>query len=479
MAIESIAKTLGTGSGIDTASLVTSLVEAQFAAKSAQLKKKSENLTAQVSAASTAKSNITTFSSALLTLVKGGTLSTQPTSSDESVAKVSLISGANISGVNGRIEVRSLAAGQTSSSAALPSTQTFGTGTLTFAFGTADVNATTHVMDGFTPTVPASTFDVTITSANNTLEGIRDAINTANHGISASILTDADGSRLVLKGPNGAAQAFTMTATETVGEEGLAALDVGTGSTIANTATDANVVVDGVSVKRTSNSISDLIQGIKLDLIDAKPGTVIRIGSTEPTTALTNAVNDIVDTYNEVFGALAKDLNAVDGALRADPAAKTLQRSLARITTTTLVSNAPDGAPRTLADIGVTTNRDGTLSLDTTKLSKALISHADVVESMFAQPVGAATTGNGISALMTAISTAASSTATGLGASTSRYTSQQSDIAKQQAKITERSEAVKTRMTQQFAAMDAKVAAYKSTQTFLENQIKAWNSSDN
>ena len=85
----------------------------------------------------------------------------------------------------------------------------------------------------------------------------------------------------MLKGATGAAQAFTLTATEDPSAPGLAALNVGvgaTGTTIGTAAQDAIVAFDGVAVKRSTNAFSDLISGVKLDLVSAQPGTMVTIG---------------------------------------------------------------------------------------------------------------------------------------------------------------------------------------------------------
>jgi flagellar hook-associated protein 2 len=138
------------------------------------------------------------------------------------------------------------------------------------------------------------------------------------------------------------------------------------------------------------------------------------------------------------------------------------------------VSGGVAGAPTTLAEIGVRTNRDGTLAVDATTLTNALMKFPDTVEAMFADGKGAS--GKGVSAALTAISDAAINTTTGLGASTMRYTQAQADLSEDQADLAAAGTVMTTRLTAQFAAMDARVAAYKSTLTFLEQQVDAWNS---
>lgn len=478
MAVESIAKTLGTGSGIDTTALVQSLVDAQFELKTQQLTKREETLTAQISAASTHKSNITGFATALSTLSRSGNLATQPTSSHTNIVNVSRMAGANLTTLNARIEVRQLAAPQTVAAAPVADkTAAIGQGKLTLTFGSATV--ADGAMTGFTPG-SGTPVDITIDANNSSLDGIATAINAAKAGVTASILTDADGSRLVIKGASGEARAFTMIATETAGHEGLSALNIGigaTGTTIGSAAADALVAVDGVQLRRDTNSISDLVPGVKLDLVGAQPGTVVNIGKTLPTNALMQSVQDFVDTYNEVFRALQTDLDPATGALRQDLAARALRRDLQALTMTPLATG-PAGTPTTLSQIGIMTNRDGSLSLDINALTRALVNYPEAVEKMFAPPTGTATTSNGLSAAFDAISSAAANTVRGLGASEAGYTKSKSDLAETQADMLAKAEDVRTRMTRQFASMDARVAAYKSTMTFLEGQIKAWNRRD-
>ena len=371
--------------------------------------------------------------------------------------------------------MRQLAAAQTAHAAPVADkTAPIGQGKLTLSFGTATV--TGGAMTGFTPSA-GTPVEITIGPASSSLEGIAAAINAANAGITASVLTDADGSRLVVKGATGADRAFTLTATETPGQEGLAALNIGigaSGTTIGSAAADALVAIDGVQLKRDSNTITDLIPGVKLDLMSAQPGTIVSIGKTLPTSALTQAVQDFVATYNELYTALRTDLDPVTGSLRTDIAARELKRQLQQLTLTPIAS----GALTSLAEIGVKTNRDGTLMLDNALLTRALVDNPQAVEKMFAEPAGTAATANGLSAALDAIASAAASTARGLGASEASYTKAKTDLAEDKAEVLAKTEQVRTRMTRQFASMDAKVAAYKSTMSFLESQIDAWNNQD-
>lgn len=466
MAVESIAKTLGTGSGIDLTSLVDQLVTASFENKQATIKRKSDTLTAQVSKLSELKSSISGFASALNSLTGSGALQTQPTSSNSGIVAVTRLPNARLSATSASIEVKQLAQGQVSSSQAfaLGSTAPVGTGTLTLSFGTATVSDST--MSAFAPGGGAAV-SIEITAEDNSLAGIAKKINaTPNAGVTASVLNDGTGARLVLKSATGASQGFTLS-----GTGNLAQLNVGKDqpSAINTAAQDAQLAVDGVPVKYPVNSISTLIDGVRLDLTAAAPGTRVTIGSSMPTEGIKQAVTDFVATYNEVYKMVKDAVDPIDGPLRGDAAAKNLLRQLKGITLSVLNPAAGATQAKTLADIGVATQRDGTLSVDTAALSKALNNAPALVEAMFAPSAG-------LTAALSKISTEAVSTKSGLGASETSYGKAQRALDENKDSVLAATEKMRARMTQQFAAMDSKVAVYKSTQSFLENQIKAWNS---
>lgn len=452
-ATQALLKGLSAGSGVDTGTLVTSLVSAQFAARTAALKTKSDTLTAQISGVGTLKSTMTGFSTALANLVKGGSLQTQPTSSNAAVLSATAQSGAKLSGLSASVTVTRLATGQVARTispvAAANRSTTLGTGKLTLTIGTGAA--------------------IPIDVGDGSIDAVAAAINAQKTGVTASVVTDANGGAyLSVKGATGSANAFTLK-----GEKGDA-LDIGgsaTKTSLVYTAQNAQLTVDGIAVERPSNTVSDLVTGVTLQLngISTVP---VSLTSTPPTDALTQAVNDVVTTYNEVLKTITEQTDPITGNLRADPAAKSLLRSLQALVSKPLVGGAIAGLPRSLSEIGVATNTDGTLRVDSALLAKQLAANPDTVESMFA-PSG--TNALGLSATLTALTTSATSTVTGLGASTVRYTAAEADVAKQQDKVTDQSAQLTTRLTQQYASMNSRVSAYKSTQTFLTNQIAAWN----
>ncbi|MBN8816426.1 MAG: flagellar filament capping protein FliD [Sphingomonas sp.] len=474
-AAQALFTSLSTGSGVDTASLVTSLVQAQFAAKTDALTKKSDAITAQISGASTLMSNVSQFAAALKSLATGGTLQTQPVSSNAAVVTATALPGAKLSTLSSSISVAQLASGQVARTTTPVATRTtaLGTGQLTLTLGTATYDSGDGAMTGFTAGA-GTPVTIDIVAGSENLDGIAAAINAAGAGVTASVVTDADGTAyLSMKGASGAAQAFTLTATDDPSGN-LSQLNVGVGATgtaLTSGAQNARLTVDGVTVERASNTIDDLVTGVKLQLTGTSASPV-SLTATTPTDALKNAVGDFVDTYNEMLKTLTAQLDPQTGPLRGDAAAQTLLRSLRALTTTPILTGFATGTPTTLGEVGVKTNRDGTLSVDTNALTHALSTAPDAVEAMFSFSSNST---DGLTAALNSISLNTSSTLFGLGASTARYNALAASVAKDQDTLSTQSDAMTTRLTQQFASMNAKVAAYKSTQAFLQNQIAAWN----
>jgi flagellar hook-associated protein 2 len=367
--VASIASTLGVGSGIDTKALIEALASAAKAPKEAAIVKREEANTAKISALAQASSAIDGFASALSTLISGGTLFTQPTVSDESLMTASAVAGMDIGNLSAQIEVLHLATAQSlvSTNFAAP-TSVVGEGDLTLTIGAASVT-------------------VTIDSSNNSLAGLAKAINDKSAGVTATVVTDANGSRLMLKGSTGEAKAFTLAvaAGTTSGLERFAYDPaVPGGMTAPQLARDAIIGLDGVELRRASNSFSDVIPGVQIDLKRAAVGSIVSLGVKRPTTAITQAIGDFVSAYNSLHDMLKQatstSTDGTPGPLRNDIGMRDLQRQLAKLTSTALGSGA---GPRTLAEIGVATNRDGTLSVNATQLSAAMERDPQGVEALF------------------------------------------------------------------------------------------------
>lgn len=371
----------GLGSNLDVNSIVSQLMTVERQPVTA-LNKKEASYQAKLTAYGSIQSAVSSFQSAVSGLNNIERFKAMQSSlSDATVASATPTSSA-ISG-SYAINVTALAQAQKLSSAGFANTtDVVGAGDLYFQVGSGSSNK------------------VTITSANNTLSGIRDAVNAAGVGVSASIINDGSGSgnKLVFtSNSSGTANALKITVqndgdsnnTDTSGLSQLAydsAAPVGSGKNLTQgvAAADATLTIDGIAMTKSTNSISDAIQGVTLNL--AKIGSTTLTISKDMNTVST-AVQSFVTAYNSVTKSI-KDLSSYDsstkkgGILLGDSTALSIQTKLRGIASTALTGTG--GAYNTLSQIGVSFQKDGTLSLDSTKLQNAMNSNFGDIAGLFA-----------------------------------------------------------------------------------------------
>ncbi|WP_235506460.1 flagellar filament capping protein FliD [Altererythrobacter sp. Root672] len=464
--MSSIVSTLGAGSGVDMVALANNLAQAQFALRTDRMKAKTELLSQQISSASTIKNMLSQLASAMGERVRVGDLSPQPSVANGSVATASSPSGTQGSGTYS-LEVLSLASSQTLASPALASSTTVvGAGKLTLRFG-----ATTA--SGFTEGTKAAV-EIDIPSGA-TLTTIAAAINAKGAGVSAYVAQTSSGAQLVLKGPDGAQNGFVVEATETPGEEGLAALAWnpsagGASSRLLATAGDASFKLDGLSMTSSSNTVTGIAPGLSLALTGTNAGSPTKITFSNPSSSITGAMQDLVDALNAIASDLKTATDPASGDLAGDPGARRLKQQLSKLAGEVVMPNGAEGT-RTLSDLGLAIQRDGTFKLDTTRLQATLTR----------DPVGAAamfTTGlYGVYSTIDKVARAATSASDpgSLGGSITRYQKLSSQITKDTAKLAEQQETLRANMVARFSKADTRISASKSTLTFLQGQIDAWN----
>jgi len=457
--IGSIATSLGVGSGIDTVRLVEDLAAASRDPKVAQLDSRANANKAKISVVAQARSDLENFSTTFADLVAGGTLQSQPSVSDATALSAVAAPGVRAGNLSAEISVQQLAKSQTVYSAYLASaTATVGQGNMTLSVG-------------------AQNYTITIDATNDSLTGLAAAINATASGVTANILSDSNGARIVLKGQTGAAGSFTL-APVTGGDPALdrfAYPGTGTGLTLAQAAQDAAFTVDGIAYTRTTNSFTDVFPGITLTLKKAAPGVPIAVTSARPTEILRQTLGDFVSVYNT----LKRDIVAARSSTGGDQALRTLETQV-----TALISNTVTSDPEinSLTDIGVFTNRDGTISVDTAKFEAALAAKPDAVEALFSPTRDAthdATTDPGLSGSLKSLKDAATASGGSLASLKSRLDKEGQLIADARTRMEAREVAYKNRLTRQFSGMDARVAALKATQSYLTQQIKLWSNGNN
>jgi flagellar hook-associated protein 2 len=470
-ATSSLVTALGGGSGIDMAALAANLATAQFASRTDRLSARSELLDRQISAASTIKSQLQQLTSALGERMRTGDLSPQPQVANSSVASASLVTAATPSG-SYSLEVLALASSQTLTSPALAASSTVtGSGTLTLRFGT--VAATSFTED--TAHAPVA---IAIPSGA-TLAEVAAAINGSGAGISAYVANGADGAHLMLKGKDGAANGFILEAVETPGEEGLANLAwnpaAGDAARLLGTAGDARFKLDGLAMSSATNVVTQPAPGFNLTLRATNIGTPTRITFGDPGSAISGFMQDFVTALNEVATTLGAAVDPKSGDLARDPGARALRQSLTQLAGTVIMPSAAGTAPRTLADLGLATERNGAFRLDATRLAATLQRDPAGVAAMFTTGLyGVYATLDGISRKSTSLANPAS-----LGGSITRLTSQQAKVKEDLATIADKQETLRASLAQRFAVADVRVGASHSTLSFLQQQIDAWNAPRN
>jgi flagellar hook-associated protein 2 len=465
---------LGAGSGIDMTALATNLANAQFAAKNDRLTTQSDKLDKQISAASTLKSAISNLSTSLGDRVRAGDLSSQPLIGNAAVAKVAS-SGAGLLKGSYSVEVSSLATSQTLVSPPYTAaTDTVGSGSLKLRFGTTAVGA-------FTDDPAHAAVDITIPTGA-TLADVAAAINAKNAGVTAYISNTTAGAKLVLKGTDGAANSFALDATETPGEPGLANLAFnpaapGTGRLLTS-AGNANLKIDGLPVTSASNTLTDAIPGVTMTLTGTNSGSPTQVTFNDPSTAITSAMSDLTSALNEIVAQINSSTEPQTGDLARDSGALALKRTFQQLTSTIIMPNAAEGEPRTLSDLGVSIQRDGTFVLDTARLAKTLAANPQATAAMFGNGLnGVYATVSKISTNMALVSTDTKSYGATLAGSIAQLTKQKTKLTDDQTKLAAQQDTLRQQLIARFSVADSAVGASKSTLSFLKNQIAAWNSS--
>lgn len=448
------------------AALASNLATAQFAARTDRLTARSDKLDAQISSASNIKSLLLALDTSLGTLVRSGDLARTPTVANAAVTAASLSGTSQPSG-SFSLEVTRLASGQRLASAPFAAaTSTVGAGTLTLRFGT--VSGST-----FTADATHAATSLTIPSGA-TLADIATAINGANAGVTAYVATTVDGAQLVLKGAEGAANGFVLETTEDPANPGLSALawtPTATTGTLLAAASDAAFKVDGLAMTAKSNTVTDAFPGVKLQLAATNTGAPATVSFTDPASAISSSMQDLVDALNEVTGAL-NTATAIGGDLAADAGARALRRALGGLAGSTVMPSAT-GAARTLADLGVKTQRDGTFALDTARLAATMAADPQGVAAMFTNGV------NGVFGSIDRIYRAATTTTdtNSLGGSIARYTKQKTQITTDQTDLAEQQEKLRAQLAARFTTSETRIGQSKATLTMIQNQIAQWNKS--
>jgi flagellar hook-associated protein 2 len=339
--------------------------------------------------------------------------------------------------------------------------------TLTLDFGTisgGSFNSGSGTYSGasFSANGARTPVNITIGSSNNTLAGIRDAINAAGAGVTATIVNDgsATPNRLVLTSTEtGAANSIRISSSGDAAIGSLLAHDpTGTQNlTQLQNAQNSQFTVDGIAITKASNTVSDALQGVTLNLagLSATPTTLT---VQQDSGKLGTAINTLITAYNNAEQLLDK-LTIVNGPLQGDPTTLTIQRQLR-----TLIGDSVSttGIYKSLASIHVTLQKDGSLSTDATKMQAAITANYKDVASLV-NGFGTSLTTLTKNILDPNVGQIANAT-TGLNAAIKANT-------KKQDEFNLRLDSLEARYRAQFTALDTMMSSMNQTSSFLQQQF--------
>lgn len=434
----------GIGSGLDVNSLVAQLVSAERAPVQNRLDLREIKTQSTLSALGTFKSALASFQTALNALGGTGTaLGRLSTSSSKPELFTATTSTGAVAGSFG-IEVMELAvAGKIATTAYASADAVVGNGTVTVGAGT-------------------DTFTVTLTDGDNTLADLRDKINAAsdNSGVSAAILNESGGARLVLTSrETGVSNAVNLSSAAAVGGASFIT------TSVVNTAKDAEVEIDGFPYTSASNTLDDVVDGVSIKLLKAEIGTVGTLSLTPDTTASSGAVDAFVKSYNSLLSLVAAQTrfdpdSKSGGPLIGDAAVRGSMQQIRSL----LGGSMDSGAYRVLADLGIKTAKDGTLSVDSSKLLAAMQADPTAVKNLFGGS-------EGVSTRLAPVLEGMLGTGGRLEAGTKGLKARLEDIADRREALDLRMAAVERRYRAQFTALDTLLGQMQTTSTYLTQQL--------
>lgn len=394
-----IIKSLGAGSGIDTKGLVTQLVEIERAAPQGRIDAKREKAQAQISDFGVLAGAMDKLKSTISTLMDKEGLFSKSASYTSSDALVPTKLATNVQTGTYGFEVKALAASQSLTFAPLSSATDFvGEGVLHFNFGSWSRDGNDDP-ETFTADAGADSFSITIDSTNNTLNGLKDAINKADKGVQASVIFDGAGYRLVVTAPSGANKELQVIAeeagdtpsnTDSTGLSRFAFNDAIAGMTDIERqkGADARLVINGLELTRATNTITDVVEGLTLDLMKASPGEVVTVTVSDDTNFAEQKIREFVDGYN-AFLEETKPLFSFNkeeekwGSLSNDSLAKSVLTRF-RAIIGSAIPGLTDSNFSALTNLGIRTQLDGTLKIHEDDFQKAMTQNFTDVQKLLA-----------------------------------------------------------------------------------------------
>ena len=463
----------GLGSGLDVNAIIKQLMAIERAPKD-QLAKAATATQTQISEVG----KITSAVSKLRDLSSKLAASTfwQQTKATSSNAAVSVTSSSSAAVSSYTVNVTALAAAQS-----IVAGQTFasssalvGSGTLTLELGNWNAAQT-----AFTPRTPAASLNVAVTNTD-TLTSLRDKINSASAGVTASILTDASGARLVLGSKDtGVANGFAVTVTG--GSGGLVSLDYPpTGvktATLNAPAADARATINGLAITAPSNTINNVVDGVSMTLNTVTTGPVT-VGVVSDTETIKKTLTDFAAAYSSLVSLIATDTkydaaSKKAGPLQGDSAVVGVASRLRSLLGST--STAATAFTR-LSDAGFEQQRDGSLTVNDTRLTNALANLPEL-KALFSTTNLTDPTADGFGRRFRALADNLLNTDGTLTTRSDGLNEKLKRNQKAQDAFEQRLVQIQRRLEAQYGALDTKVSSSNALSGYVGQQITLWNRS--
>jgi len=461
---------VGLGSGLDVKSIVSQLVALEKAPITA-LQTKEASIQTKIASFAQIKSLVATFSDAASKLSLDSGWSSLNIASSSPTSVNATVSGVATPG-NYSFTVSQLSQAQTTASSVVPAGTVMGTGSITVQVGSG----------------AAKTIDIAA-GDDTSLAGVASKINDAAAGVTASVVSDSTGQRLVLRSTStGSASGFTVSAssvTTTTNPDGSVDTSTSTGGlsqltfSVKQAAQDTKAQINGVDITSSTRDFTTVVPGLTFTAAQVTTAPV-DISVTADTAATKKNIQAFVDSYNAINDLLSSSVkydadSKTAGGLQGDSTAVGLQNTLRSLVGTV---TSTTGAFSRLSDIGISVLRGGNLSVDSTKLDKALStssSAADVKKLFATRDAGDA--GNGIAVKFKALTTQMLSFDGTFNTKTDSLNLEDKRNQSDQDKITARAAALEARLNAQYTALDTKMASLNSLSAYVTQQVTNWNKS--
>jgi len=458
----------GIGSGLDIKGLVSQLMAVEKQPLTA-LNTQEAKLQARLSSLGSIKSAVSSLQSAAQALATASAATYSAAVGDSSVLTATASTAAVAGNYSVSVDGSKLAQGQKLIAPARASTSAaIGAGastTLTITLGTIAGTpvAGQYSNAGFTADPGKTPVNVSISASNNTLAGIRDAINAAHAGITASIINDGSDTPYhlaLVSNDTGAANSMKLAVS---GDAAIATLLNYDSNTAAQnfsenqTAQNAQFTVDGVTITSPTNTVTDAIPGVTLKLANKSGINTTTVAVQRSNGNLGSAFASLANAYNVANTAIA-GATAKGAVMQGDRGVIGLQSRVRSILSGAQITGT---AYTTLSQLGVRFQLDGSLALDSTKLSAALSANiADV--STFAKAIG--------NALVSATGNMLGTTGS-IASETDSINRSVTDIDSRRTYLQNQLDATQQRYLTQFSALDTLISNMNQTSTYLTQQL--------